>query len=130
MSTLETIKLLVKEITSLVNSLSDAVPKGTKDDKIWSVMNTAEGDSPYETFNRRFDVLFGEDCRDSSGRLQHVRQGKLGLGIVVSYLLKIDWTQDFPLDLVELKLQRLVTELKHLQCVSTTFDHSLILIDY
>jgi hypothetical protein len=117
MTTLETVKQLVKEISTLSSSLSDAVPKGSKDDKIWSVMNTKEGDTPHETFNRRFDALFGEDCRDSGGRLHYVRQGKLGMGLVTSYLSKINWSMGFPLDLVELKFQRLITELKHLQCV-------------
>jgi hypothetical protein len=116
MSQLATIKLLVKEIGSLSHSLSDSVPKGSKDDKIWSVMNTEERDTPHETFNRRFDALFAEDCRDSDGHLHHVRQGKLGMGLVNSYLSRINWT-GFPLDLVELKLQRLATELKHHQCV-------------
>ncbi|KAI9457660.1 hypothetical protein F5148DRAFT_1151140 [Russula earlei] len=117
MSTPNTVKQLVKDITSLSNSLSDAVPRGSKDDKIWFVMNTKEGDvPPHETFNRRFDALFGEDCRDPGGRLHHIRQGKLGMGLVVSYLLKINWT-NFPLDLVELKLERLIAELKHLQRV-------------
>ena len=115
MSTHETIKQLVKEISSLSSSLSDAVPKGSKDDKIWSVMNGKEGDSPHETFNRRFDALFGEDCRDSGGRLHYVYQGKLGMGLVVSYLSKINWTNGFPLDLVEIKLLRLKDELKYLQ---------------
>ena len=117
MTALATIRQLVKEISVLSLSLSDAVPKGSKDDKIWSVMNTEECDTPHETFNRRFDALFAEDCRDSDGRLHHVRQGKLGMGLVVPYLLKINWAS-FPLDLVELKLQRLITELKHLQYVS------------
>jgi hypothetical protein len=116
MTTLATIKLLVKEIGVLSHSLSDAVPKGTKGDKIWSVMNTEECDTPHETFNRRFDAMFAEDCRDSDGRLHHVRQGKLGMGLVVPYLSKINWAS-FPLDLVELKLRRLITELKHLQYV-------------
>ena len=116
MCTVETIKQLVKEISTLSTSLSDAILKGSKDDKIWSIMNTKEGDTLHETFNRRFDVLFGEDCRDSHGRLHHLRQGKLGIGLVVSYLSKIDWTES-PLDLVELKLQHLVAELQHLQCV-------------
>lgn len=82
-------------------------------------MKAAERDTPHETFNRRFDALFAEDCRDSDGRLHHVRQGKLGMGLVVQYLSKIDWTS-FPLDLVELKLQRLIIELKHLQYVSSS----------
>ena len=117
MSTLSTIGLLVKEIGSLSNTLADSVQKGTKDDKIWSVMNSEERETPHETFNRRFDALFAEDCRDADARLHHVRQGKLGMALVVSYLSKIDWTLDFPLDLVELKLRRLVTELKQLQYV-------------
>ena len=115
MSTPETIKQLVKEISTFSSSLSDAIPKGSKDDKIWSVMNTEEGDNPHETFNRRFDALFGEDCRDSGGHLHYVCQGKLGMGLVITYLSKINWTKDFPLDIVEIKLQRLVDELKRLQ---------------
>jgi len=117
MPTLATVKGLVKEIGILSNSLSDAVPKGSKDDKIWSVMNAEECDTPHETFNQRFDALFAEDCRDSDGRLHYVCQGKLGMGLVVPYLSKMNWT-GFPLDLVELKLRRLITELKHLQYVS------------
>ena len=115
MSTLAIIKQLVKEIGTLSNTLSDSVPKGTKDDKIWAVMNSQERDTPHETFNQRFDALFAEDCRDSAGRLHFVRQGKLGMTLVVSYLSKISWTS-FPLDLVELKLRRLIKELKYLQC--------------
>ncbi|KAF8240519.1 hypothetical protein L208DRAFT_1232190 [Tricholoma matsutake] len=100
MSTPETIKQLVKEISALSSSLSDAVPKGLKDDKIWSVMNTKEGNTPHETFNHWFDALFGEDCCDPGGCLHHICQGKLGMGLVISYLSKLNWTKDFPLDLV------------------------------
>jgi len=115
MPTPETVKQLVKDISTLSTSLSDAVPKASKDDKIWSVMNTNQGDTAHETFNCRFDALFGEDCHDSSGCLHHVRQGKLGMGLIIAYLSKLNWTKDFPLDLVTLKLQRLVDELKYLQ---------------
>ena len=118
MSTVAAIRLLVKEINSLSSSLSDLVPKGSKDDKIWSVMNTDECDTPHETFNRQFDVMFGEDCCDSDGHLCHVHQGKFGMGLIVSYLLKINWSIGFTLDLVHLKLQHLVTELKIVQYIS------------
>jgi hypothetical protein len=64
--------------------------------------------------------MFGEDCRDSHGRLHHVRHGKLGIGLVCLYLTKLDWT-NFPLDLAEIKLQHLLVELKQLQCVSDPF---------
>jgi hypothetical protein len=124
MSTVATIRLLVKEITSLSLSLADSVPKGSKDDKIWAVLNADERDSPHETFNSRFDALFAEDCRDADGRLHHLRQGKLGMGLVVSYLSKINWA-DFPLDIVELKLRRLIAELRYLQYVFNFVVHYL-----
>jgi hypothetical protein len=117
MSTLATIKLLVKDISTLSTSLLDSVPKGSKDDKIYCVMNTEEQDTPHETFNWRFNVLFPEDCCDSNGCLHLVRRGKLGMGLIVLYLPKINWMIGFPLDLVELKLQHLVTELKGLQYI-------------
>jgi len=120
MSNLTNIRQLVKDISALSISLSDSVPKGTKDDKIWSVMNTEERETPHETFNYRFDALFAEDCRDPDGHLHYVRQGKLGMGVVVSYLSKINWA-GFPLDIVELKLQRLLGELKKFQCVTESF---------
>ncbi|KAI9448674.1 hypothetical protein F5148DRAFT_1250575 [Russula earlei] len=79
-------------------------------------MNTNEGDSlPHVMFNHWFDALFGEDCCDPGGHLHHIHQGKLGMGIIISYLSKINWANNFSLDLVELKLQHLVDELKHLQ---------------
>ncbi|KAG6894014.1 hypothetical protein C0992_007838 [Termitomyces sp. T32_za158] len=114
MPTIAVIQSLVKTIISLSSNLPPSVKQGSKSDKIWTVMNAEEGETPHETFNRRFDAMFGEDCCDSNGRLEHVCKGKLGLGLVCSYLLKVDWIADFPLDLVETKLQRLVLELKHL----------------
>jgi hypothetical protein len=116
--TVAAIKTLVKEITTLSNSLPPFIQQGTKDDKIWSVMNTDQGKTAHETFNRRFDAMFGEDCRDPAGRLQHIRRGKLGMGLVCSYLSKCNWVDGFPLDLVEIKLQRLIAELTHLQYVA------------
>jgi hypothetical protein len=118
MATVTTIKTLVKEITTLSNSLPSLVQQATKDDKIWCVMNTDQGETAYETFNRRFDAMFGEDCRDSAGRLQHVRKGKFGMNVVCLYLSKCDWADGFPLDLVDIKLQRLLAELRHLRYVA------------
>ena len=69
MSTVASIKLLVKKIAFLSNTLADSVPKATQDDKIWSVMHSDEHDTVFEMFNLRFNILFMEDCRDSDGRL-------------------------------------------------------------
>ena len=108
------IKNLVKNIASLSNVLPQSVQQGTKEDKIWCMMNAGERDTTHETFNCRFDAMFGEDCQDSSGRFLYIHRGKLGMGLVISYLSKIDWAHGFPLDIVEIKLQRLLTEFKHL----------------
>ena len=118
MPTVAEVQSLVKNIVTLSNNLPVSVPLGTKEDKIWTVMNMAEGDTAHETFNKRFDAMFGEDCRNSVGHLQYIRRGKHGLGLVCSYLSSIDWTDYFPLNIVKIKLQRLLAELKQLQYVA------------
>ena len=114
MPTIEEIVQLAKKISTLSSSLPPSVPKATPKDKIWTVWQTQEGDTPFETFNKRFDALFSEDCRDAEGRLPHIRQGKSGMGLVSGYLKKLDWSEGFPLDLVAIKLQRLAAELTHI----------------
>lgn len=125
MPTVSSIKTLVREIATLSNGLPLSVQQGTKDDKIWLVMNTDQCETEYETFNKRFDAMFGEDCRDSAGRLQYVRKGKLGMGLICAYLSKRNWADGFPLDLVEIKLQRLAAELKYLKYVTNFIYLSL-----
>ena len=115
MPTVVKILSLVKHSHALSNGLPPSVQTGTKDDKIYLVMNSAEGEDAFETFNQHFDVMFGEDCHDPTSHLQHIHQGKLGMGVVCSYLSNIDWVKGFPLDLVEIKLQWLMTELDFLQ---------------
>jgi hypothetical protein len=117
MSTIEEIKQLTKNVSTLSASLPPTVPKGTTKDKIWTVFHAEEGETAFETFNKRFDALFAEDCRDVGGRLPHIRQGKSGMGLVCTYLKKIDWSEGFPLEIVAIKLRRLVAELMHLMYV-------------
>lgn len=71
------------------------------------------------TFNRIFDILFKEDndCR-VDGRLCYLLRGKYGMGKLCVYLNDIDWTEpNLPLDLVKLKLNRVIEELVFLMCV-------------
>ena len=117
MPTVQDILTLIKNITTLSNALPPSVPKGTMKDKIWAVMHTAECESSFKTFNSRFDVLFGEDCHVDTGCLHYIHQGKSGLGLVCSYLKKINWTRGYALDLVEIKLNHLNNELLHIMCV-------------
>ena len=70
MATLEEIQLLVKNIATLSSSLPPSFPKASSKDKIWTVMHSPECETPFETFNTRFDALFAEDCRNLEGRLR------------------------------------------------------------
>jgi len=116
MPTVQEIHMLVQEISSLSKSLPKSVPTGSQQDKLWRVMNGPEHESVFATFNRRFDALFAEDsdCRDANGRFRFLRKGKDGMNIVCKYLQGIKWASDLPLDLVEIKLLRVVSELRHL----------------
>jgi len=98
------------------------VPNGSVKDKIYVVMHIQEGDMLFETFNKRFDMLFGQDCHNSDGRLHHIYQGKNDMGVICAYLNKIDWNCNFPLDLAKIKLLRLKTELTHLRYVFTIYQ--------
>ena len=62
MSTVAAIQMLAEEIGSLSNNSIDSLQRGSKNDKIWFVMNTTECDTLFETFNHYFDAMFGEDC--------------------------------------------------------------------
>lgn len=111
---------LIANIISLVNGLPRSIPLATKDDKIFEVMGSPEGESAWQTFNKRFDALFAEDCRDQHGRLHHIRRGKLGMDNICRYLAKLD-LMAMPQDLVSLKLNRLHEEIVHLMYVSMTY---------
>ena len=95
MATVTVIKTLVKEITTLSNSLPLLVQQATKDNKIWSIVNTDQDETAYETFNQHFDAMFREDCRNFVGHLQHVPKGKFGMNTVCllqTYQNVIEWT--------------------------------------
>jgi hypothetical protein len=112
------VKSLIVNIVSLSQGLPATVPIATKGDKIYSVMTSAPGESTWHTFNRRFDALFGEDCRDQHGRLHFICRGLYGMDKVCSYLESIDLTaSDLPLDLIKIKLERLNNEILFLGCV-------------
>jgi hypothetical protein len=74
-------------------------------------MTSDEGEDTWQTFNKRFDALFAEDCRDGQGRLHHIRCGEFGMDKVVQYLSTLDINL-LPFDLVAKKLDRLEAELE------------------
>jgi hypothetical protein len=113
MSTPRTISELITNLVSLTESLPASIPNALHDGKINHVLMTVEGEEPFETFNRRFDILFGEHCRDENGRLVHIQRGKYGMDAVCKYLKTMTW-EGFPLDIVKIKLDRIVAEVVYL----------------
>ncbi|CAK5262318.1 unnamed protein product [Mycena citricolor] len=109
---------LVKEISHLVPRLPDTVPgPDPNDNKILCLLSSkpSEDDTTASLFNRRFDVLFGEDCRNDAGRMIYVRRGEDGMDLVVTYLNSIQWESDNNLlGIAPIKLEQMVTELRHL----------------
>ncbi|KAJ7459621.1 hypothetical protein B0H11DRAFT_1924246 [Mycena galericulata] len=108
---------LIKRMDRLSAQLPDTVAEASDTDDVHRVITTLSGidGSVAGTFNHRFDVLFGQECRDSDGRLKNIRRGDYGMLCVVEYLQSIHWeSAGIPLDLAQLKLARIVEELEHI----------------
>ncbi|KAJ7785405.1 hypothetical protein B0H14DRAFT_2630618 [Mycena olivaceomarginata] len=66
--------------------------------------------------------LFGVDTRED-GRLKHIRRGEHGMSFVASHLAGLDWKSGkYPLDLVGIKLQRVVNEMEYLCAAGTEIE--------
>lgn len=108
---------LIVDLVSLCQKLPSSVPTASKDDQIYRIISEVQGDDPWQSFNRKFDLLFGEDCRDEGGRLLNIRRGKYGMGAVCAYLMTINTEEPwFLADLAVIKLNRIceaVTKLKY-----------------
>ena|ERR1700691_2239636 len=111
----ERVKSLIANLLTLCDGLPSSIPLASKDDQIYHVMKNVTGDDEWQTFNHRFDLLFGEDLRDAEGCLLHIRRGKYGMDAVCTYLKGIDLdTPGLFHDLMAIKLIRVVEELAHL----------------
>ncbi|KAJ3832704.1 hypothetical protein F5878DRAFT_646546, partial [Lentinula raphanica] len=122
-STSQSIPSLVQQIARLTRSLPDSLPTGLSDGKIAVSLDT-DAESAWATFNKFFDRAFGEDTRDSSGRLRYLTRGTYGMDFVNRYLSSVvdDHLSDadFPHDLAIGKLIRLRNELRYLAGNNTT----------
>ena len=101
----------ISRITILCKEIPINVPIGNKRSKIYLVMTGDEGEDTWQTFNKRFDALFAEDCHKGQGQLHHIHRGEFGMDKVVQYLSALD-INSLPLDLVAKKLDRLEAELE------------------
>lgn len=116
MASIASIPDILTNLATLTASLPSSVALGTRSDKFYHVLtNINEGD-PFETFNRRFDILFKEDddCRDAAGRLHYIRRGEYGMDLLCKYLQGIDWTAGMDIPAVRIKLDRVVEEVVYL----------------
>lgn len=108
---------LVDRIDTLTRGLPKSIATASRDGQIARVIKNSHGennDTP-TTFNRRMDILFGEDCRNSQGRLPNILRGAAGMPLVVKYLQKIEWSE-IEAELARPKLDRIIKELEFLSC--------------
>lgn len=106
-------------IQELVKALpKDTVPLAEKSGKIYTVIRTSTGDTAWETFDKRFNALYGADQYDrETQRLLHIERGKYGLDAVCQYLTLAVGIDGIPHALMMPKLERLKTELEYIWCV-------------
>jgi hypothetical protein len=107
---------IVEAITLLTKNLPSSVPEGTRKGKLYRVLtnDNYRGETPWETFNKRMDTTFGEDCRNAEGHLENMCRGRFGMDIVTKYLhIAIDQpgAKAFHIPMM-LKLEGLRDELK------------------
>lgn len=116
----------VKELGDIVSELPPHVPLASDSDSIWLTFQRIsipkDDDDPEERWrvlNRRMDALFGEDLRNTEGRLPNIMRGPFGLDMVVDYLEEVILLGSLPWEALQPKMGRLLLELKHFVYVST-----------
>ena len=113
------IQVSVSEIKILCSKLPVIVQNGSNRCKINQVLSLEEGELAWKTFNKRFDALFGEDCRVAAGQLCHIHCGEYGINKVNTHLSSINF-DGMPLNLVVIKLNWLKAKPEYLLKVMST----------
>lgn len=104
---------IIKRIVAAGSRLPLSLPAATCEDKIYTVFKRVTGESEWETFNRRFDLVFGDELRDENGRLQYFRRGEHGMDLVCKYLEAIKPSDALLWELASIKLTRLLNEMEY-----------------
>lgn len=71
-STPQQVQALIDKVVILCKDLPSSIRAAVTRDKISMVMSGLEGESAWQTFNKRFDILFAEDCHNKDGRLHYI----------------------------------------------------------
>ncbi|KAK6987996.1 hypothetical protein R3P38DRAFT_2573971, partial [Favolaschia claudopus] len=121
----------IKQIAHLARRLPEYVPEASpEDNKIHHTLTKLAGidNSVWGSFNRKFDILFGEDVR-VNGRLKYVRRGEQGMTLVADYLSGLDWkSSHYIVDLALPKLERIVAEMQYLWYEYQTLHIRLLIV--
>lgn len=122
---------IINKLSSLCDNLPTSILFGIQADKMYHTLLHVNEGSPFETFNRIFDILFKEDsdCWDEQGRFHLIRRGKYGMDKLCVYLRGVNWDdQSIPLDLVKLKLDRVLNEVVYLMYDFSLSNHRSICV--
>ncbi|PPR07539.1 hypothetical protein CVT24_007136, partial [Panaeolus cyanescens] len=113
----------VQTLKSLQPLLPDTLPLATRESRVNEIFvkqpEPTSLDEWWEVFNRRMDILYGDNTRigdtEKTRRLQNMERGQYGLSQVVLYLEKTVniAPKDFPWNVAMIKVLRLVNEFKH-----------------
>ncbi|TRM56516.1 hypothetical protein BD626DRAFT_541286 [Schizophyllum amplum] len=103
---------IAQDIKSLVKRLPSSIPSAEKSGKIYKIITGPQKESAWMTFNSRFDVLFGEDCRDAEGNLLNIERGRFGMDAVSNYVARTVVAQGMLHVPMMIKLERLKTALQ------------------
>ncbi|KAI4293674.1 hypothetical protein K525DRAFT_214351 [Schizophyllum commune Loenen D] len=114
----EDVVQLSTDIKALAKQLPSSVPIASKDGMIYRILRDSHGESAWATFNKRFDALYGEECRDADGKLKNIERGKYGLDGVCKYLDIAVQQGSMPYDLMSIKLERLKLAMQVIWCVA------------
>ncbi|KAF8888702.1 hypothetical protein CPB84DRAFT_1461956 [Gymnopilus junonius] len=108
-------------LKELTRKLPSIIPLAKETDRINEIFNKIPVPGPANNdpditvssvFNRRMDILFGEDVRDGNGRLKYILRGKFGMDMVTEYFSSSLATGALSLGTAMVKLERLVKELE------------------
>ena len=106
-------------LKGLARQLPSTVPLATKDDCIVEVFTSIPvSENPtdhWEIFNRRMNALFGNELRNSDGRLLNIKRGAFGIDLVLKYFDDATSKGTLDWDLAAIKVDRLITEFQILR---------------
>ena len=108
-----------------IRAIPTSVAVATKKDAIFTLFEKipipqgGSASAHFEVFNRRMDLLFGEDVRDkATQRLLNVKRGPQGMDLVFKYINEATDTGCLVWDIAQIKVDRLIKEIEKLWYVN------------